>query len=640
MTVDASGNVYVTATSWSIAENLSDYVTVKYDTDGKEIWTKRYNDPYNASDAPTAIAVDLSGNVYVTGAAYNVGGSRDYTTIKYDAAGNELWLRHYGFAPDRNDYPVAIVLDVSGNIYITGSSDGESYSTDFATVKYDAAGNELWSQRYGSSYGSDDAHALAVDAMGNVYVTGGSGSDCTTIKYDASGNELWVKKYNGTGNGNDFAVSVAIDAAGNVYVTGSSYSGLTPNDWDYTTIKYDAVGNELWVRKHNGRANDSDAGRVVTVDPFGNVYVTGNSDNGENGWDYEALGWDYATIKYDRDGNELWVREYNGPGNSNDDPRAIALDPLGNVYVTGSSIGNTSNRDFATIKYDREGNEVWVIRYNGPNNVPDGLPRLALDAAGNVYVGGYSFGNNGEEYAVVKYVQSAPLIVNAGADKTLYLGYDPACVSLSVTVSGGNAPYSYSWSAQNGNTSDISVCPGATTTYSITVTDATGRQVKDEVTINVIDVRCGNNKIVVCHKGKNTLCISAGAVADHLNHGDKLGRCANERTTVDSRLAVVTKTGEGNLTGTNKLKVYVAPNPIQHGTRIYYELVSDGEVVIRILDAVGRVVSNLEKAHRKAGSYNKEWNTNSLGKGVYYYQVYFTAKGETTVETGKLLVVK
>lgn len=334
------------------------------------------------------------------------------------------------------------------------------------------------------------------------------------------------------------------------------------------------------------------------------------------------------------------MRGYNGPGNGSDWAFAIALDPLGNVYVTGDGIGDNS-KDFATIKYDREGNEIWVIRYNGPNNVPDGLPRLALDAVGNVYVAGVSFGNNGEEYAVVKYVQAAPMVVNAGADKMLYLGYDPACVSLSVTVSGGTAPYSYSWSAQNGNTSDISVCPGATTTYSITVTDATGQQVTDEVIINVIDVRCGNNnKVLVCHKGK-TLCISAKGVAEHLDHGDKLGWCVNERTTAEnSRLVSDSKTGEKKLNGANKLKVHVAPNPVQHGTRIYYELAVDGEVQIRILDAVGRVVSNLEQVYRKAGSYSREWNTNSFGEGVYYYQVSFTAKGEATVETGKLLVVK
>ena len=207
MTVDVAGNVYVTASSWSIAENLSDYVTVKYNTDGKEIWTKRYNDPYSSSDVPTAIAADPSGNVYVTGSSNNGGTGVDYTTIKYDGGGKELWIKHYNGTGDDYDNPVAILVDASGNVYITGSSTGIGTLLDFATVKYDTEGNELWSKRYNgpaNEYQFDAALAIAVDASGNVYVTGYSRSaegddDYATIKYDAFGNELWIKTLNGIG---------------------------------------------------------------------------------------------------------------------------------------------------------------------------------------------------------------------------------------------------------------------------------------------------------------------------------------------------------------------------------------------------------------------------------------------------------
>jgi hypothetical protein len=147
---------------------------------------------------------------------------------------------------------------------------------------------------------------MALDSSGHIYVTGYSGStsedeDYATIKYDSSGNELWVRRYNGPGNMNDIAFSIATDRSENVYITGCSYSNV-PN-LDYTTIKYDSVGNELWVRKYNGPGNGIDEAHALAVDDFNNIYVTG--------WSYgSGTDLDYATLKYsealrgdtDRDG--------------------------------------------------------------------------------------------------------------------------------------------------------------------------------------------------------------------------------------------------------------------------------------------------------------------------------------------------
>jgi subtilase family serine protease len=125
------------------------------------------------------------------------------------------------------------------------------------------------------------------------------------------------------------------------------------------------------------------------------------------------------------------------------------------------------------------------------------------------------------------------LNVDAGDCEVVYYGYEPGqCHTLTVYASGGATPYTYLWS--NGATSDISeVCPEETTIYSVTVTDANGFTATDNVTVQVIDVSCGNNnnKVIVCHippgepENIQVICISPSAIPAHLDHGCYVGVC-------------------------------------------------------------------------------------------------------------------
>jgi hypothetical protein len=89
-----------------------------------------------------------------------------------------------------------------------------------------------------------------------------------------------------------------------------------------------------------------------------------------------------------------WVSRYNGTGNGSDDARSIAVDDLGNVYVTGSSTGIGTGADCVTIKYNSNGDTVWVRRYNGPGNSTDVGRKIGVDNSGNIYVTGYTLNPN------------------------------------------------------------------------------------------------------------------------------------------------------------------------------------------------------------------------------------------------------
>jgi uncharacterized delta-60 repeat protein len=411
MAVDSSGNIYVTGLSAGSSTG-QDFATIKYSSAGKQLWVKRYNGPGNGADVAWAIVVDSSGNIYVTGSSEGSGTDHDYATIKYSSAGKQLWVKRYNGPGNGWDVARAIATDRSGNIYVTGESAGSKTGKDFATIKYSSAGKELWVKRYNGQGNKDDcASGIAVDGSGNVYVTGDSagsstGQDAAIIKYSSAGIQLWMKRHNGPGNKDDGANAMAVDGSGNVYVAGSSAG--SGSGYDYAVIKYSGAGKELWLKRYNGPKNGNDHPLAIAVDGSGNIYVTGYSWAGEI-WE-SGTGNDYATIKYSSAGKQLWVKRYDGPGNREDYARAIAVDGSGNIYVTGSSTGSdfeSDISDYVTIKYSGAGVQLWLDRYDGPGGWgenDDGANAIAVDKSGNVYVTGYSTGSDtGYDYATIKY---------------------------------------------------------------------------------------------------------------------------------------------------------------------------------------------------------------------------------------------
>ena len=437
LTTDGAGNVYIAGYSPNSLSGV-DYRIVKYDASGRQIWTAEYNGTGNGDDLAFAIAADASGNVYVTGRSVGSGSFFDYATIKYNRAGMQMWVARYNGPGNWLDNPTSIQVDKNGNVYVTGGSLGAGTSSDYATIKYNSAGVQEWVARYnGPSNSVDEATAMAVDGTGNVYVTGlssGAIYDYVTLKYNSQGVVQWVARYNGPVNHWDNPTAIGVDNSGNVYVTGQSYGLNGP--FDYATVKYNGAGIQQWVSRYSHTANSSDGATALAIDAKGNIYVSG--------WSWgEKTNVDYATIKYDSEGAVRWIARYNGPGNDYDATKALTLDKAGNVYVTGWSVGAGSFYDYATIKYDINGMEKWVARYNGPGNLPDWVSAISVDDSENVHVTGFcQLADRSWDYATVKYN-------NTGAEQWIARhdgqgkSYD---VAIDMAVDGTGNVYVTGWS--------------------------------------------------------------------------------------------------------------------------------------------------------------------------------------------------
>jgi alpha-tubulin suppressor-like RCC1 family protein len=263
--------------------------------------------------------------------------------------GKAVWAARFNsiLVANAADEATGIAVDAAGNVYVTGRSQKGPNDFDYATVKYNSIGIEQWVSRYDGGYGDDEATGVAVDAAGNAYVTGrsrgaGTGFDCVTIKYNPSGTEQWVSRY-GNGQGDDEPAAVAVDKDGHVFVTGRSQGGGT--GFDYITVKYDSgSGSPLWASRYDYK-NGADEAAAIALDSAGNVYVTGRSQASDTGFDF-------LTIKYDGLGKPVWQARYNNKDfGGADEAVAVALDASGNVYVTGRSQGRATGFDYATVKY-------------------------------------------------------------------------------------------------------------------------------------------------------------------------------------------------------------------------------------------------------------------------------------------------
>lgn len=362
-----------------------------------QVWIRTYDGPARGMDNSYALCLDPQGNVLVTGYAtisHNGDTIPNYCTIKYDPDGVLQWVRFFDYG-----FGLAIATDSSGNVYVTG---------DKVTIKYYPDGDCAWVRTYGEYFWGSD---LIVDPQGNVYVTGYVDIATpimyypVTIKYNRHGDQEWVRVDSG---GPGWTASIALDTAGNVYVAGfgSSHPNLPSG---YLVMKYAPDGNLLWrvcEDSINGAINE------VKLSLQGDgLYVTGSLN--DNIGPYVA-----ATAKYNLNGEQQWVRFFDGPGY--DVGQSLTVDRDDNCYVavgTAERPGMVTNFDIVLIKYAPDGTVVYEKRYTGYGW--DEYPHaICLDSSNCCYVGGYSGSPRsntawGRDYTLLKYDPFGNLIWEA-----------------------------------------------------------------------------------------------------------------------------------------------------------------------------------------------------------------------------------
>ncbi len=362
---DANRNIYIVINVF-INTDLKIRV-LKYSCAGVLLWDALYPTTEVLNYA-NRISLDSSGNVYVGGASHcdlcysNVALPTEALIIKFDSLGNyiaEMRTGQFfpGLMPSGNytDLLTDMEISESSKIYsitnLTQDSSllisvGSGQIDDFGLSKHDTIGTRQFLKRIPRSSKNDIPSDLFIGNNEDVFISGftkdtisGSKESYLTAKLDSSGNVLYLVE-RGNAAWKSVGVGVVADMVGYAYVTGFTFENDTTPDIEL--IKYDSIGNEVWVQTYNSIFNNWDEPSALHIDADANLYISARSHNGSN--------YDWLILKYDSVGNFQWEQRYNAPSNQEELGPAIVLNTAGEVFATGSSQGSNGH-DFLTVKY-------------------------------------------------------------------------------------------------------------------------------------------------------------------------------------------------------------------------------------------------------------------------------------------------
>ena len=338
MDMDQNDNVYVLGSS--PASNILN--VKKFDATGTLLWQTTY-DPVEALSA-VWIAVDGEGNPVIQANTIRSsnGQPTGWLTFKYDTDGNLLWANS---RPGILSGSVRVEVDASNNVYVAGYS-----FNDLMLIKYSPSGATLWSAVFDNNGAIDKPSAMVISPDNSrIGVAGISGNLFMALMYDADGDQVWTN----TDSTLYAAGDLAFGPGNTSYFATGTYFPQDPNPYQMAIAKFDAAGNQSWVKSYNV----GDRAFRVAVDALGNIVATGMDATGYMDW---------MTIKADADGNLLWSQRYDGGRNNDETPNMLAIDAAGAVYVTGKGgpnpgSGNISYVKGVVVKYNADGSPQWAV---------------------------------------------------------------------------------------------------------------------------------------------------------------------------------------------------------------------------------------------------------------------------------------
>ena len=355
--LDASGDVFSVANKRDNGSQANIHMN-KLNGQGTVTWQNTISNLLNISTTQnfgTDIKRDQQGNTYICGAYFN-GSNYDLIVVKYNDSGTELWRRVYNGTGNLDDASSNMVLDASGNVYVTGASYGVNSLTDIITLKINGSnGTIAWTARYDFSNKYEGGSQVRLDNQGYVYVGGSSAqnnlnADFVVLKYNPStGAQMQVKRHNTPQNGFDLAVGMEIDQNNNIYLYGSANYNVNR---DIKLVSYDASLNINWVKYYDGSGLEDEAGGVA-IDNAGDVIVTGHTKSSQG--EIKML-----TAKYSRtNGNLIWMKQQEITSElTASKGKKVKTDDNGNVIVVGDAMINGVSH-VKIISYDAAGNKRW-----------------------------------------------------------------------------------------------------------------------------------------------------------------------------------------------------------------------------------------------------------------------------------------
>lgn len=405
-TMDINGNLYIAgATLGSTTQH--DYLVVKYNPGGDIQWTASYNGPADNYDIVRAIVVDSDENVYVTGESYNNAGGSNVVTIKYNAAGTQLWCNTFSSAVELKHNAFLIKTDDAG-VVVEGNVLNNGTSNDCLVIKYLASGQFFGSGIFDYMGGNDIMTALNIDTAGNIYLSGYGEAqqgmyNVVTIKFDPYGNFAWLKSYYSGINNSDFDNSSTLDKQGNIIVTCTSKE-ITGRE-RIKTIKYAPDGNIIWETDYTS-PDMNYTGKFVMTDSLDNIYVCSQACNNDK------TSWFFVAVKYDSSGNELWAAKYAFNEHPFNYLNSATTDAAGNIYLCGITAAVWPAYDYMTVKISADGIFQWARTYNEPGSNSNNAVKVLAIPDGNVYVTGTCYKPDIYETLTIKYGQCPSLPQN------------------------------------------------------------------------------------------------------------------------------------------------------------------------------------------------------------------------------------